>query len=112
MEQPLLRSSSDQPYALKSVITRPRSRSKPDDIFIHPNQSNLARADAVALELGISGDTERVRGNNYPQDEAAWEHGKGRDVARALLGASDRRDSQRHPFHIGDDDDEQDSDSQ
>lgn len=34
---------------------RPHSKSKPDSIFIHPNHSNIARADAVAHELGLSG---------------------------------------------------------
>jgi len=108
VQEPLLHHES--PYALTSVITRPRSRSKPDDIFIHPTHSNLARADAVALEMGLSGDTDRVHGNIYPHEEAAWESGKGKDMARALLGSS-RQDSQRHTFHIGGDDEEQDSDS-
>ena len=65
--------------------SRPRSRSKPESIFIHPNHSNLARADAAAANLGIAGDTERVKANTYPADEDAWEHGRGRDVARELL---------------------------
>ncbi|KAH9950940.1 hypothetical protein B0H21DRAFT_409082 [Amylocystis lapponica] len=65
---------------------RPRSKSKPDRIFIHPNESNIARADAAAMELGISGDTELVKGNNYPLDGDTWQLGMGRDVARELLG--------------------------
>jgi len=64
--------------------TRPRSRSKPDDIFIHPTQSNIARADAVAMELGLSGETERVRGF-VVQENSAWDVGKGRDFAREML---------------------------
>ena len=64
---------------------RPRSKSKPDSIFIHPNHSNLARADAAAVQMGFSGDTERVKANVYPADEDAWEHGRGREVARELL---------------------------
>lgn len=37
-----------------------RPRSKPSDLYIHPNLSNVARADAVATELGLSGNTDRV----------------------------------------------------
>ena len=66
--------------------TRPRSRSKPESNFIHPNESNLARADAAAAQLGLAGDTERVQAGVYAAAGAdAWEHGRGRDVARELL---------------------------
>jgi len=68
---------------------KPRARSKPDNIFIHPNQSNLARADAVAYELGITGDTELVRGNKA--DGKSWALGRGRDMARETFGDSHRR---------------------
>jgi len=64
--------------------TRPRFKSKPDDIFIHPAQSNLARADAVALQLGLSGETERVQGFKVPEGPA-WEVGEGRHLAREML---------------------------
>lgn len=64
---------------------RSRTKPKPDSIFIHPCDSNLARADAAALELGIAGDTEFVTGNKSTDDQS-WEHGKGRDVARQLFG--------------------------
>jgi len=60
---------------------------KPEAIVIHPGDSNLARADAAAQELGIAGDTERVKLNRYVGDEA-WEYGKGRDIARQLLGGT------------------------
>ncbi|KAH9854279.1 hypothetical protein C2E23DRAFT_858456 [Lenzites betulinus] len=104
MKEPLLRDSLDDsiPFSQGSaspsssyppaptartnaVTTRPRSKSKPESIFIHPNHSNLARADAAAASLGLAGDTERVKANVYPADEDPWEHGKGRDVARELL---------------------------
>ncbi|KAI0652569.1 hypothetical protein C8Q79DRAFT_1020757 [Trametes meyenii] len=99
LEWPLLPSPTDDHYhdtrpsmsyppapaSSRPIVTRPRSKSKPEDIFIHPNDSNLARADAAALELGLTGDTERVKANMYPADEDPWEHGKGRDVARELL---------------------------
>ncbi|KAF9074928.1 hypothetical protein BDP27DRAFT_1258180 [Rhodocollybia butyracea] len=68
---------------------RSRSRSKPDGIFIHPQHSNLARADAAALQLGLGGPTDRVSDNIYQlKPEVAWEAGTGRDAARALLGNS------------------------
>ena len=90
IKEPLLRSSEDDRYASNSSYpptrpNRPRSRSKPDSIFIHPNESNLARADAAAVQLGLSGDTELVKANVYPSDEDRWELGRGKDVARELL---------------------------
>ncbi|KAH7923885.1 hypothetical protein BV22DRAFT_1196341 [Leucogyrophana mollusca] len=102
-KEPLLPSpTDDNHHALESipVRTRPRAKSKPDAIFIHPNESNLARADAVAVELGLGGDTDRVQTNRYPKDQEAWEHGRGRDVARELFGSRPEGD----PFHTEDDD--------
>ncbi len=66
---------------------RPRSKSKPDAIWIHPTESNIARADARAIQLGlIEGDTDLVRANQLPSEgETAWEVGKGRDVAREIM---------------------------
>ncbi|KAF8899112.1 copper transporter [Infundibulicybe gibba] len=102
--EPLLQ---DQSYTLHAIGTRPRSKSKPDDIFIHPTQSNLARADAAALELGIAGSTERVHGNTYSRNESPWKTGAGREAARALLASS--RKNSRGTFHLGDDSDSDDS---
>ncbi|KAJ3484520.1 hypothetical protein NLI96_g5601 [Meripilus lineatus] len=76
------------PSSGRSGGTRPRSKSKPTSIFIHPTQSNIARADAAAQQLGLSGDTELVKECKYPEgDVASWEMGTGRDVARELLGS-------------------------
>jgi hypothetical protein len=85
--------------------TRPRSKSKPDDIFIHPTQSNLARADAAALELGVGGDTERVKSHLSNKDESAWEAGTGRDQVRAMLARhlkvmQPSTASEREPFLV------------
>lgn len=67
---------------------RPRSKSKPDTIFIHPHDSNIARADQLAIKLGLGGSTERVSSNVYePKKETSWETGNGRNLARALLGS-------------------------
>lgn len=64
--------------------TRPRSKSKPDDIFIHPTHSNIARADAFAMQLGLAGETERVQGFKVPED-SGWEVGKGKNLAREMM---------------------------
>ncbi|KAJ7608650.1 copper transporter [Roridomyces roridus] len=87
-----------------ATFQRPRSRSKPE-IFIHPMQSNLARADAAALTMGLANDTERVDGvgTRYPHEAAAWEAGTGPDVARSLLGNG--KGPRRTPFQIGGDED-------
>ncbi|KAI0348225.1 hypothetical protein BDW22DRAFT_1321114 [Trametopsis cervina] len=72
----------------ESQMGRPRSKSKPDAIWIHPTESNLARADARAMQLGLSGDTELVKSNQLPPDsEPAWEVGKGKDLAREIMRA-------------------------
>ena len=66
------------------MTTRPRSKSKPDlDIFIHPAESNIARADALAMQMGLAADSERV--HIAPPGSAKWETGKGPDVAKQLL---------------------------
>lgn len=91
--------------------TRPRStQSKPDQLFIHPAESNLVRAEAFAIQHGLAvGHSDLVDTSSftYPktptssQDQAAagrgWGGGKGRETARELLGGS--TDS---AFHIGD----------
>lgn len=108
--QPLLSDDdhvNEQLYPPKSIKTRPRSKSKPDDIFIHPAESNIARADAVALEMGLGGETDRVRGSSYLRDEPAWETGKGRDMAREMLLGSHRKKSspEQSSVNVGSDDD-------
>ena len=92
VKEPLLPSPMDDRYSSEASSSypptrsnRPRSKSKPDSIFIHPNHSNIARADAAAVQLGLAGDTDLVKGNVYPADGETWEHGRGRDVARELL---------------------------
>ncbi|KAI9570354.1 copper transporter [Boletus coccyginus] len=98
-EEPLIGTSFER----RHPIGRSRTRSKPDDILIHPSESNLARADAFALELGIGSDTELVQGNRA--DGQSWQLGKGRDVARKAFGGSYSRltDSDTGVFDVGDD---------
>lgn len=67
---------------------RPRSRSKPNNIFIQPNESNIFRADAVALEMGITGDTELVKAKNSSANERTGEE-QG-DKAKEILASSSR----------------------
>jgi hypothetical protein len=73
-------------------MTRPRSRSKPDAIFIHPRDSNIARADALFAYGKEAADRPA---------ESAWQEGTGRNAARALLAAPDagapRKAAGRHP---------------
>jgi len=83
---PRAHSSSSVNVVEQSTSGRPRSKSKPDHIWIHPAESNLARADAAALELGIGEDTDMVQGNQLPPDsEPAWEIGRGKDLAREIM---------------------------
>jgi hypothetical protein len=86
-----------------------RSKPKPAGLYIHPSNSNLARADAVAVEMGLHGSTERVKtvrtSCDSDDDERMWEHGRGRDKARALLGgvsAHSRSESQENLFQVAD----------
>ncbi|KIY73546.1 hypothetical protein CYLTODRAFT_416924 [Cylindrobasidium torrendii FP15055 ss-10] len=105
---------TSEPKPVSSAArTRPRSKSKPDHIFIHPNQSNIARADAAALQLGLTGSTDRVEASNgtYNKDGTAWEYGKGRDGARALLGHSRRKPLSNSSSSHRLDSDSEDSDS-
>lgn len=81
-ESPLTGTNDSAP----SPATRPRSKSKPTHIFIHPAESNLARADAAALQMGLTGDTERVKGNMHSMEgEAAWKMGEGKGIARQIM---------------------------
>ena len=106
-------SSFDKPRSPPTIRPRAKSKSKPSDIFIHPNYSNISRADAMAVEMGIHGDTDRVKSNTAAEDDNAWELGKGRAVARELLRGSasshTRTASQQMLFRIedGESEDEQ-----
>jgi len=98
-------------------MRRARGRTKPAGLFIHPNDSNIARADAVALELGVHGSSpERVKAGRTSSDSddsgTMWAHGRGREVAHALLGnahqqartnshAHTRSDSESKLFGVG-----------
>ncbi|KAJ7508465.1 hypothetical protein B0H11DRAFT_1965167 [Mycena galericulata] len=100
-----LSESDTTPHSEDASDSNPlrRPRAKPDAIFIHPTQSNLARADAAALTL-LGGDTTSRNGvdSRYLHADAAWEAGRGPDVARSLLGNT-RSGPRRTPFMIGDD---------
>jgi len=106
LHEPLLSPETfDKPRSPPSTRPRSKSKSKPSSIFIHPNNSNIARADAAAVEMGLHGSTENVKASTYPDEASAWEHGKGRDVARELLGGSKvhaRSESQHKLFRIAD----------
>ncbi|OBZ79643.1 hypothetical protein A0H81_01362 [Grifola frondosa] len=88
IKEPLLRSSTDDRTAVESypLPARPRSRSKPQAIFIHPNESNIARADAVAEQLRLTSSPDSADDDMYPVQGGGWHPGHGRDAARELLG--------------------------
>ena len=96
---------------------RSRCKPKPAGLFIHPSNSNLARADAVAVELGLHGSTERVKAVrtscDSDDDGRMWEHSRARDTAHALLGgvhALSRSESQQNLFQVADSGSESDDD--
>jgi hypothetical protein len=106
------------------VMRKVRSRTKPAGLFIHPNNSNLARADAVAVGLGLHGSTEhvsvvsaaRMSSDSDDHHEGMWDIDRGRDAARALLGPAAQQsvrmhtksDSQQRLFQVGESSDESD----
>ena len=81
------------------MVSRPRAKSKPDAIFIHPTDSNLARADARALELGLAGATDRVarQPSPPPHRPGSWGQGEGRAAARAMLVGSHAASLEKDP---------------
>jgi hypothetical protein len=114
------------PLSRMTMFRKARGKvNKPAGLFIHPNNSNLARADAVAVELGLHRSTERVEALRTSCDSddddamAAWGQGRGRDAARNLLTRSathhhqqtrshSRSESQRNLFQVGDSESESD----
>jgi len=93
VQEPLLATHSateDLSYPPQhSMDTRPRSKSRPENIFINPNESNIFRADAVALEMGITGDAELVKANSYSAED--WKRAEEGDKAGEILASSSRQ---------------------
>ncbi|EAU92588.2 hypothetical protein CC1G_06599 [Coprinopsis cinerea okayama7 len=91
-----------------AIKTRPRSKSKPEDIFIHPAESNIARADAMVHHLGLE---ERMRAE-YEESgqDSGWQEGKGREVARQLLSNSGGVTSNSYSYKVGEASDSEDDD--
>jgi hypothetical protein len=98
------------------MLRKTRGKVKPAGLFIHPNNSNLARADAAAVELGLHRSTDRVEALRTSCDSddddvmATWGQGRGRDAARNLLRSATRRQTRSHSrsesqqklFQVGD----------
>ncbi|TFL06832.1 hypothetical protein BDV98DRAFT_600822 [Pterulicium gracile] len=83
-------------------------RPKPEHIFIHPANSNVARADAVAQEMGYASKPDVSYGGvNADETAREWGSGQGRDVARQLMSDPARRDSNGGGFTVGEDDDDE-----
>jgi len=102
------------PPPASTMTPRPRSKSRPDQLFIHPVQSNIVRAEAFAIQYGYSStNTELIDASSciYPASTGAdnstasrgWGGDKGREAARELLGAVHNHNSDA-TFRIGDDD--------
>ena len=117
-----LPTSQSPPPSSRIMLRKSQARGgklKPAGLFIHPNNSNLARADAAAVELGLHRSTERVEAplrTSCDSDDddamAAWGQGRGRDAARNLLRSAttrqqttrshSRSESQQKLFQVGD----------
>ncbi|KZT73297.1 hypothetical protein DAEQUDRAFT_662615 [Daedalea quercina L-15889] len=84
-----VRAYSEQPNTTR--FARSGSlRSKPEglNIYIHPSENNVVRADVAARELGLTSEEEEDEAMGiYHNDakEPLWSPGKGRDVARSLM---------------------------
>lgn len=102
-------------------LSPPRMRkSKPPGLFIHPNHSNIARADAVAVELSLRDERLRAPRTSNDSDDSGlgWVQDRGRETARALFGGSQRARTNLHPhsrsdseqrlFQVGESDSESD----
>lgn len=85
-------SQNNYPYATRPHTRRTRSKPENLNLYIHPSESNIARADAAVHELGLysSGseidyEDEDMQARAHEPGEG-WEHGTGREVARELMG--------------------------
>ena len=99
----LLHPVDRQQVPLRSIQTHGRSRSTPAQIYIHPQHSNHARADAVARDLGFFGDTELVRASDHSETQGTWGRDKGKEFARFLLGGRESLSHEGQLFRIDDD---------
>jgi hypothetical protein len=108
--------SPPPPHRMMMIRKARGNKVKPAGLFIHPNNSNLARADAAAVELGLHRSTERVEAlrtssdSDYDDVMASWGQGRGRDAARNLLRSATQRQTRSHSrsesqeklFQVGD----------
>jgi len=93
-------------------------KTKPPGLFIHPNHSNIARADAVAVELGLRAERSQAPRTSSDSDDSTlgWVQDRGRETAHALFGGSQqsrtnlhsRSDSEQKLFQVGESDSESD----
>ncbi|KAF7436405.1 hypothetical protein PC9H_003238 [Pleurotus ostreatus] len=96
LHQPLLdRNGPESPYPLLPR-TRPGPKTRPGGLFIHPNESNIARADAVALELGYASSSSS--NPDHYADEEVWE--------KQHAASRKSQNPVRDPFRISDEDED------
>ncbi|KZP25380.1 hypothetical protein FIBSPDRAFT_950401 [Athelia psychrophila] len=92
-DEPLLgvRTPDDSPtpprVQHKRAATKPKN--KPDGIFIHPNESNIIRADTIALEMSSTRDAELVKSPTQAPEKLPWEQGQA-NKAQGILASSSR----------------------
>ncbi|KAF4573307.1 hypothetical protein EYR36_007818 [Pleurotus pulmonarius] len=70
--QPLLAYNAPESAHLLLPRTRPTAKTRPGGLFILPNESNIARADAVALELGYASSSSSNPESHYADE--VWEN--------------------------------------
>ena len=120
-KKPVGRESRYSAYHRLSLSPPRMRKTKPPGLFIHPNHSNIARADAVAVELGLREERLRAPRTSSDSDDSGlgWVQDRGRETARALFGTSQRARTNLHPhsrsdseqklFQVGESDSESDA---
>ena len=120
-KKPVGRESRYSAYHRLSLSPPRMRKTKPPGLFIHPNHPNIARADAMAVELGLGEERLRAPRTSSDSDDSGLGRvqDRGRETARALFGASQRARMNLHPhsrsdseqklFQVGESDSESDA---
>ncbi|KAI0725928.1 hypothetical protein C8Q72DRAFT_849237 [Fomitopsis betulina] len=78
-----------RPVPIRGCSEQPQTTQRLN-IYIHPSENNVVRADVVARELGLTSEDDEAEATGIyhgdeQETEPIWEPGKGKDVARSLL---------------------------
>lgn len=71
----------------KRAATKPKN--KPDSIFIHPNESNIIRADTIALEMSSTRDADLIKSPTQASEKLPWDQGQV-NKTQGILASSSR----------------------